>query len=79
MAPEELPVITTLLRSRLDTLRTIVAGDVFVEGEAGYDSACRPFELMADHPPAAVVFPRSADDVARIVSFAEGAGLAIHH
>jgi FAD/FMN-containing dehydrogenase len=69
--------MTIAQRSRLHALRSLVAGDVFLEGEAGYDSARRPFELMADQRPAAVAFPRSAADIARIVSFARTAGVRV--
>ena len=63
--------------SELETLRRRIAGDVIVEGEAGYDTARRAFELVLDQRPAAVAFPESPADVATIVSFARSVGLRV--
>jgi hypothetical protein len=43
-----------------DTLRSAIAGDVYVPGDESYDQACGAWNLFSDQQPAAVVF---ADEV----------------
>jgi hypothetical protein len=43
-----------------DTLRSAIAGDVYVPGDDSYDQACRAWNLFTDQRPAAVVFTDSA-------------------
>jgi hypothetical protein len=43
-----------------DTLRSAIAGDVYVPGDDSYDQACRAWNLFTDQRPAAVVFADSA-------------------
>ena len=43
-----------------DTLRSAIAGDVYVPGDESYDQACRAWNLFTDQRPVAVVFADSA-------------------
>jgi UDP-N-acetylenolpyruvoylglucosamine reductase len=67
----------TIARSALDTLRAVVAGDVFAPGDRGYDEARRAWDLAADQRPAVVVFAESVVDVVRAVRFARTQGIRI--
>ena len=49
---------TTIARTPRE-LQSIVAGDVFVPGDAGYDAARRGFFLQLDQRPAVIVLPES--------------------
>jgi hypothetical protein len=60
-----------------ETLRSALAGDVFVPGDHGYDQARRAWNLFTDQRPAVVVFPESAAEVARAVQFARSHGMRI--
>ena len=60
----------TVTRARRETLEAMVAGDVFVPGDDGYDQARRAWDLAADQRPAVVVFAESVVDVVRAVRFA---------
>jgi FAD/FMN-containing dehydrogenase len=57
-------------------LRSTIAGDVFVPGDAGYDEARRTF-LTTDQRPSVVVLAESATDVVRAVQFARSQGMRI--
>jgi len=61
----------------LETLRTAVTGDVFTQGDHGYDEARRPWNLAADERPAVVVMAGSAADVVQAVRFARSRGMRI--
>jgi len=50
---------------------------LLLPGDAGYDDACRPWNLAVSQRPAAVAVPRTVDDVVRIVDAAIGLGLRI--
>jgi hypothetical protein len=63
--------------SGLETLRAMVAGDVFAPGDDGYDDARRAWDLVADQRPAVVVLAESVVDVVRAVRFARAHGLRI--
>ena len=70
-------IADTIKRSSLDTLRAMVASDVFVPGDDGYDEARRAWDLAADQRPAVVVFAESVVDIVRAVRFAGSHGLRI--
>ena len=61
----------------LESLRSAIAGDVFVPGERGYDEARQAWNLAADQRPSAVVVAESAADVAQAVRFARAHGMRI--
>ncbi len=58
-------------------LRALVGGDVHVPGDAGYDAARACFNITVDQRPAAIVEPRSAEEVATIIRFAAAEGLRV--
>jgi hypothetical protein len=66
----------TLAPPSFDTLRAMVAGEVFAPGDQGYDQARRPWDLV-DQRPAVVVSAESVVDVVRAVRFARSQGLRI--
>ncbi len=66
----------TLAPPSFDTLRAMVAGDVFAPGDQGYDQARRPWDLV-DQRPAVVVSAESVVDVVRAVRFARSNGLRV--
>ena len=45
-----------ITRPSRETLEAMVAGDVFVPGDDGYDDARRAWDLVVDQRPAVVVF-----------------------
>ncbi|WP_164842340.1 FAD-binding oxidoreductase [Actinoplanes solisilvae] len=53
------------------------AAEVYGPGDAGYDEARTTWTLGADLRPAAVVFPRSADEVSAVVRAAAAEGLRV--
>jgi FAD/FMN-containing dehydrogenase len=55
----------------------MVAGDVFVPDDEGYDDARRAWDLAVDQRPAVVVFAESVVDVVRAVRFARSHGMRI--
>jgi FAD binding domain/Berberine and berberine like len=57
--------------ANLDELRTAIQAAVFLPGDAGWDEARQPWNQHVRQHPAAVVFPESAADVARVVAFAK--------
>lgn len=61
----------------LESLRSAIAGDVFVPGERGYDEARQAWNLAADQRPSAVVVAESAADVAQAVRFARAHGMRV--
>ena len=54
-----------------------LTGEVVLPGQPGFDDARQAFNLAADQEPAAVVFARSARDVAAAITFAADHGLRI--
>ena len=58
-------------------LRDQIGGPVVAAGEEGYDAARQAWIANADQHPAAVAFPRSAEDVAAAVRFAAANGLKV--
>ncbi|OJU82296.1 MAG: 6-hydroxynicotine oxidase [Solirubrobacterales bacterium 70-9] len=58
-------------------LRALIGGAVHVPGEPGYDAARACFNVTVDQRPAAIVEPRSAEEVAAIVKFARAEGLRL--
>jgi FAD/FMN-containing dehydrogenase len=71
------PSTNTIARRTAAALWSGIAGDVFLEGEYGYDDARRAWNLAADQRPAAVVLAESAADVLRAVRFARAHGMRI--
>ena len=67
----------TIAAPSLGMLRAMMAGDVFVPGDDGYDQARQPWDLAADQRPAVVVFAESVVDVFRAVRFARSEGVRI--
>jgi FAD/FMN-containing dehydrogenase len=63
--------------SSVETLIAVVAGDVFVPDDEGYDDARRAWDLAVDQRPAVVVFAESVVDVVRAVRFARLHGMRI--
>ena len=63
-------VSNTITSSGVATLKAMVAGDVFVPADDGYDAARRPWNLFVDQRPAVVVFAESVVDVVRALRFA---------
>jgi FAD binding domain len=61
----------------LETLRAVIAGQVFVPGEAGYDQARQPWNLAVDERPAVVVEAGSAADIVQAVRYARARGMRI--
>jgi hypothetical protein len=61
----------------LNALRSVIRGQVWLPGEAGFDAARRPWNLAIEQPVTAVVEAADADDVAALVRHARTAGLAI--
>jgi FAD/FMN-containing dehydrogenase len=59
-----------IARHSLETLRSAIAGEVFVPGDDGYDEARRGRNLSVDQRPSAVVSAESVADVVRAVRFA---------
>jgi FAD/FMN-containing dehydrogenase len=61
----------------LETLKAMVAGEVFVPADDGYDAARRAWNLFVDQRPAVVVFPESVVDVVRAMRFARSQGMRV--
>jgi FAD/FMN-containing dehydrogenase len=63
--------MTDTVSSRdLQALRTLIAGQVFVPGESGYDQARQAWNRAVDLQPAVVVVAENAADVAHAVQYA---------
>jgi FAD/FMN-containing dehydrogenase len=60
-----------------ESLKEIVAGDVLVPGDDGYDDARRGFFLKRGPAPAVVVLAEFAQDVVAAVQFARSVGMRI--
>ena len=58
-------------------LRGLIGGNVHLPGDAGYDAARVPWNVAVDQRPAAVAFPRSAQEVGTIVRMAAECGLEV--
>ncbi|WP_211174638.1 FAD-binding oxidoreductase [Pseudonocardia xinjiangensis] len=61
----------------LDDLRAACAGPVHLPGDAGYDTARLAWNVAVEQRPAAVVRPRTADEVVAVVRAAARAGLRV--
>ncbi len=59
------------------SLRGLCGGAVHFPGDPGYDMARSPWNLQAQHHPAAVAYPASADEVADVLRAARKAGLRV--
>ena len=67
----------TIAPSGLEMLKAMVAGEVVIPGDGGYDEARRTWNLVVDLRPAVVVYAESAVDVVRAVRFARSRGMRI--
>ncbi|MFB4315261.1 FAD-binding oxidoreductase [Actinomadura sp. 21ATH] len=65
------------MTNSLNELRSVVRGEVLLPGDAGFDTARRPWNLAVEQPAAAVVEAADADDIAALVRHARTAGLCI--
>lgn len=63
--------------SPAESLRDLCGGAVHLAGDPGYDTARMPWNVAVDQRPAAVAFPRHAQDVVDVVRAAAGAGLRV--
>jgi hypothetical protein len=70
-------VTDTMAGRDLEALRTAIAGQVFVPGEAGYNQARQGWNLAVDTKPAVIVAAGSAADVAQAVRYARAHGVRI--
>lgn len=62
---------------RAKALRGLCGGRVHLPGDGGYGAARLPWNLAVDQRPAAVVFPRSAVEVAAVLAVASDVGLRV--
>jgi FAD/FMN-containing dehydrogenase len=62
---------------RIDMLRVAVACDVILPDDATYDETRATFNATVDRRPAAIVMPRSTEDVVAAVRWAHDAGMPI--
>ena len=60
-----------------DSLKSMIAGPVFLAGDDGYDEARQAWNLVADQRPAVVVCAESVIDVVRAVRFARSQGMRV--
>jgi FAD/FMN-containing dehydrogenase len=67
--------MTTELRA--DALRSALSCEVIVPADTGFDEARTIFNATIDRRPAAIVWPRSTEDVASAVRWARAEGLPI--
>ncbi|MGH3037195.1 MAG: FAD-binding oxidoreductase [Gaiellaceae bacterium] len=58
-------------------LRDLIDGHVVLPGEQGWDLARQAWNLAADQRPVAVVFVKTAEDVAAVVDYARRLGLRV--
>jgi len=58
-------------------LRARVRGRVWIDGDAGYDAACRPWNLAIEQRPEAVVEAADAEDVQACVRLARSHGISV--
>ncbi|WP_240665828.1 FAD-binding oxidoreductase [Agromyces sp. LHK192] len=65
------------LREALALLASRLDGDLSIPGDPGFDSARTAWNLAVDQRPAAVVVPRSVDDVVRTIETARDYGLSV--
>ena len=63
--------------SDLEALRAAVAGQVFAQGQAGYDQARQPWNLTVEQRPSVVVAAESVSDVVEAVRYARSHGMRI--
>ncbi|MDT0212557.1 FAD-binding oxidoreductase [Rothia sp. ARF10] len=63
--------------SPAESLRDLCGGAVHLAGDPGYDTARMPWNVAVDQRPAAVAFPRHAQDVVDVVRAAAAAGLRV--
>jgi hypothetical protein len=61
----------------LETLRAVIAGQVFVPGQAGYDQARQAWNLAVDERPSVAVVAASAADVVQAVRYARAHGMRV--
>lgn len=61
----------------MDTLRSVVRGQVWLPGEAGFDGVRRPWNRAVEQSVVAVVEAADADDVAAVVRYAREVGVGV--
>jgi hypothetical protein len=61
----------------LEALRAVIAGQVFVPGQPGYDQARQAWNLAVDERPSVVVVAASAADVVEAVRHARAHGMRV--
>ena len=66
-----------LTQSPAAALQGLIGGRVHLPGDPGYDAARLPWNVAVDQRPAAVAFPRTADEVSTIVRAAAENGLRV--
>jgi FAD/FMN-containing dehydrogenase len=69
--------MSTTRQSPATSLRAAVPGRIVLPGDASWDAARRAWNLAVDQRPAAVAFPRTAPEVAAIVTAARERGLRV--
>jgi UDP-N-acetylenolpyruvoylglucosamine reductase len=69
--------IDTTTRRSPAVLRALVGGDVHLPGDPNYDAGRLAFNITVDQRPAAIVEPRSAEEVATVIRFAAAEGLRV--
>ena len=68
---------STLTLPAGDTLKSMIAGAVFLPDDDGYDEARQAWNLVPDQRPAVVVFAESVVDVVRAMRFARSQGMRV--
>ena len=63
--------------SRAVDLRGLCGGAVHLPGDAAYDLARAPWNLLVDDHPAAVAYPGHPEEVAEVLRAAAAAGLSV--
>ncbi len=72
------PVLATVqIPTDVASLRSSIAGDVYVPGDEGYDEARLAWNLYVDQHPSVIAMPESAIDVVKAVRFARAEGLRV--
>jgi FAD/FMN-containing dehydrogenase len=69
--------LDTTTRRSPAVLRALVGGNVHIPGDPGYDTGRACFNVTVDQRPAAIVEPRSAEEVAAIMRFAAAEGMRV--
>lgn len=68
---------TAQIPTDVASLRSSIAGDVYLPGDEGYGHASRAWNLAVDQRPSGIVMPESAVDVVKAMRFARAEGLRV--